>query len=120
MQKIIGLVLVLCSGGVWAQQDNVPAPPPIQENSDAPQVLQIEIPPDPVDVPEDADLLVRREGSNLIHEYRIRDRLVLMKVKPDNGPAYYISDPSGDGSLRDRPNEFEADHNMRKWKLGEW
>ena len=120
MRKMSGLVLVLYSGALWAQQDGVPEPPPIPEHSDAPLVQQIEIPPESVDVPEGADLLVRREGSNLIHEYRIRDRLVLMKVKPDHGPAYYLSDPAGDGSLGDRPNDFEADHNMRKWKFGEW
>lgn len=120
MRNFSGLLLVLCSCAIWAQQNTVPEPPPIPETSDAPLVQQIDIPPDPVDVPENADLLVRREGSNLIHEYRIGDRLVLMKVKPDNGPAYYISDPAGDGTLSDRPNDFEADPNIRKWKFGEW
>ena len=120
MRNVSGLLLVLCSGALWAQQNSVPEPPPIAETSGAPLVQQIDIPPDTVDVPENADLLVRREGSNLIHEYRVRDRLVLMKVKPDNGPAYYISDPAGDGSLSARPNDFEADHNLRKWKFGEW
>jgi len=116
--------LLLGSVAVHAQQATVPEPPPIPEKGDAPLVQTIEAPaqaPDdqvrPADVP---DVTRRREGSNLIEEYRVHDRLVLMRVKPDHGPAYYLTDPAGDGSFREAPNDLDADFNLRKWKLGEW
>ena len=67
-----------------------------------------------------AEIISERLGNQSIEEYRISDRLRKMKIDPDDGPAYYLKDRSGDGRLDDSHDSMEDDVNLRKWRLGQW
>ena len=63
---------------------------------------------------------IERLGNQSIEVFRISDRLRVMKIDPDDGPAYYLKDKTGDGRLDDSHDSMEEDVNLRKWRLGKW
>lgn len=60
----------------------------------------------------------RQIGRNTVEEFRVDTRLTGLRVKPDNGPAYYFEDRIGDGSMDESSDSLETDINMRKWRIG--
>jgi hypothetical protein len=59
-------------------------------------------------------------GQQVI-ESRIGTRLDEVRVKPETGPAYFIQDRGGDGTLSSRTGgELDSGINIRTWKIGEW
>ncbi|MDH3693652.1 MAG: DUF2782 domain-containing protein, partial [Gammaproteobacteria bacterium] len=59
-------------------------------------------------------------GNQSIEEFRISNRLRVMKIDPDDGPAYYLKDQTGDVRMDDSHDSMEEDVNLRKWRLGKW
>jgi len=89
-----------------------PTPPPMpagdaeksidEENSLEPQVT-----------------IVRRAES-IVEEYRVNGQLYMVKVTPNVGPAYYLVDTDGDGSLETTRHSLDANHNIPQWILFSW
>lgn len=67
---------------------------------------------------KDAVQATRTEANgDVVTEYRVGERLTMVKVVPLRGPAYYIYDRNGDGVVND------ADANggpMTYYKLFSW
>lgn len=61
-----------------------------------------------------------RLGNQTIEEFHRGDRLRVMKIDPDEAPAYYLKDRRGDGRLDEGHDSMEEDVNLRKWRLGQW
>ena len=45
-------------------------------------------------------MTIRKDGDNRIEEYRVHGKLYAVKVTPPVGPAYYLYDPDGSGTLQ--------------------
>jgi hypothetical protein len=70
----------------------------------------------PVDV-TGADVAVRTEANgDVIEEYRVGTQLRMVKVTPARGPAYYLYDRDGDGSLDAERKQMPTTY----WKLFSW
>ncbi|HVF36071.1 MAG TPA: DUF2782 domain-containing protein [Candidatus Saccharimonadia bacterium] len=77
-----------------------------------PEARAVEDPPLPEKVrPTEApagDVTIRREGANLIEEYRREGTLYMVVVTPENGVRYSYLDTDGDGRLEGDPSEGRA------------
>ena len=62
---------------------------------------------------------IRQEDDKLIEEYTQAGRLVMVRITPKNGPAYYLLDTDGDGEL-DRREDDLGSVGPVYWKLKEW
>lgn len=61
-----------------------------------------------------------REGANeTIYEYRVRGRMYMVKIQPRIGPAYYMIDTNGDGTL-DQRSSVPMDIDVNQWVLFTW
>lgn len=127
----LGMIVAL-AGGVHAAQDegadDAPAPPEISEQGaeqgadDADgesredrQAREDEQAPPPPRVHR------REEFGQTITEYERGGRVFLMTVKPRIGPTQYWDDPDGDGQFQRRNSDtIDENHNLPKWRLGEW
>lgn len=60
--------------------------------------------------------IVRRHGGTL-DEYRINDRIFMVKMTPTKGKAYYLVDTDGDGKLNTRYNAMDDGLVIPSWVL---
>ncbi|MFT3761547.1 MAG: DUF2782 domain-containing protein [Pseudoxanthomonas sp.] len=56
------------------------------------------------------------DNGDVIEEYRVGTQLRMVKITPLRGPAYYLYDRNGDGTMDD--NDKRAP--MTYWKLFGW
>ena len=67
---------------------------------------------------KDAVPATRTEANgDVVTEYRVGERLTMVKVVPQRGPAYYIYDRNGDGTINERDAK---DGPMTYYKLFSW
>jgi len=78
MRTLVAIALVaLASGCATAPQD--PTEPPIPEGSE--QATRTE------------------SNGDVVTEYRVNGAIAMVRVVPNNGPTYYVTDSDGDGRL---------------------
>ena len=70
--------------------------------------------------PMDQDVRIYREDKKTIYEYRVNGELYFIKVVPEIGPTYYLTDADGDGVVNDRTQGPEAGMKIHQWKLFSW
>lgn len=107
---ITSLVLVPFEALLAQDEPGAPPPPPIRE-------------PMPPKVQEPADgepeVIIRREDDRVVEEYLVGGRIVMIKVTPFVGPAYYMIDTSGDGNLDMRMDAMQR-VKPAQWPIFEW
>lgn len=114
MSRIIALILLSLAASAWAIEEPPPAGlAPVPEPPD--------IPP-PVESGEnmEPDVTIIRKGKDIIEEYRINNRLYMVKIKPSIGPAYYLIDTDGDGTMDSRRGTVEEGMRIPQWVLFSW
>lgn len=109
MSRIFSLILLFCCLPARAE----PAPDPLPEPPDLPPPVQNGEPMEP-------DVTIIRRGEETIEEYRVNDRLYMVKITPVIGPPYYLMDTNGDGNMDVRRSDNEAGMNVRRWVLFSW
>ncbi|PPD32993.1 MAG: hypothetical protein CTY19_09120 [Methylomonas sp.] len=112
---IFSLLLVL-SNAVWSGEESpaMDAPP-----ADVPEPP--ELPPRVQSGEEmEPDITIIRKGKDTIQEYRRNGKLYMIKVQPQVGPAYYMLDSNGDGTLDVKKNDLDKNSNINQWLLFEW
>jgi hypothetical protein len=80
-------------------------------------------PPLPVQSGEtlEPDITIIRRGNKTIHEYRTDGKLYKVKIIPDIGPAYYMIDSDGDGTMEEvRGSDLEKGINVQQWEIYSW
>lgn len=80
-------------------------------------------PPLPVQSGEalEPDITIIRRGTKTIHEYRMDGKLYKVKIIPDIGPAYYMVDKDGDGSMEEvRSSDLEKGIDVQQWEIYSW
>ncbi len=102
---IAGCLLVL---PVFADQasDELIEPPVIPQQVESGEVLE-------------PDVTIRKGKEKTHYEYRINGQLYMVKVVPDIGPAYYLVDTDGDGTLESREQAID-EISVPRWVLFSW
>ncbi|MEM7406206.1 MAG: DUF2782 domain-containing protein [Pseudomonadota bacterium] len=103
-----GLAMVLSHAPVSGAQELTP-------------IDQVEPPPPVVSGEQfEPDVTIRRGPDRTIHEYRVGGELRAIRVKPDNGPAYYLVDSDGDGRLESSTHIYGPGFWVNSWVLFSW
>lgn len=77
--------------------------------------------PDPIETGENIEpqvTIIRKEDA-VVEEYRVNGFLYMVKVTPSIGPAYYLIDNDGDGSMESRRHELD-NVIVPQWVLLTW
>lgn len=85
----------------------VPAPPELPERMESGEPIEPEV------------TIIQREDAE-IEEYRVNGRLYMVKVKPNNAPAYYLVDRDGDGHMESRISGIKDDPIVPQWVIFSW
>ncbi len=118
MPRILVFILLAMAAQAWAAgEEPPPALIPIPEQPDIP-------PPVESGQPMEPDVTIIRRGKETIEEYRINNKLYMVKIKPSMGPSYYLVDTDGDGEMDSRRNSdaIRGDNapNIPQWVLFSW
>jgi hypothetical protein len=109
MLRIFSLFLLVCCLSARAEE----APAPVPDPPDLP-------PPVESGEPMEPDITIIRRGQETIEEYRINNRLYMVKIKPVIGPPYYLVDTNGDGNMDVRRSDNEEGMRIPQWVLFSW
>ncbi len=82
----------------------------------------------PPDLPEriqngeeiEPEVTIIRKKESIEEEYRINGNLYMVKITPAIGPAYYLIDQDGDGSLEFRTGKLGGNSQVPQWILFSW
>lgn len=56
-----------------------------------------------------------QHAKEKVEEYRIHNKLYMIKVMPNNGKSYFLVDSDGDGKLDKRHNQLDAKTQIPSW-----
>jgi Protein of unknown function (DUF2782). len=60
------------------------------------------------------------EKEETITEYSVNGNVYMVKISPENAPAYYMIDTDGDGNLETQRFELEKGMRIPQWLLFSW
>ncbi|MBL4783706.1 MAG: DUF2782 domain-containing protein [Porticoccaceae bacterium] len=66
------------------------------------------------------DITITRKKKQTITEYSVNGSVYMVKISPENAPAYYLIDSDGDGNLETRRSALEEGMNIPQWLLISW
>ncbi|MES9860169.1 MAG: DUF2782 domain-containing protein [Candidatus Thiodiazotropha sp. LLP2] len=92
----------------------------VAEDQAVPEPPELPLPEVIVDgevIEPDVTIIKRDEGT--ITEYRVNGQLYMVKIDPDNGPPYYMSDRDGDGEFDSRSTD-PTNISVPQWILLRW
>jgi len=72
------------------------------------------------ELPPPDEITERREGDEVITEYRRFGKVYMIKIKPKVGASQYIVDRDGDGRFETKTQDINEEFNLPKWRLGTW
>lgn len=72
------------------------------------------------DLPPPDEIIERKEGKELITEYRRFGQVYMIKIRPKNGPSQYMVDRDGDGRFETKTQDINEEFNLPKWRIGTW
>ena len=84
--------------------------------------------PEPPELPDplksgqaiEPQVTIIRKDDAIIEEYRLDGRHYMTRIIPAVGPAYYLVDRDGDGSMETRMSEIYDDFTVPQWVLFSW
>jgi len=113
MKKLINLGLLLCLVGspLAAEEGTVgpaiaPEPPELPPQVESGEVLEPEV-------------TIIKSEEKTVEEYRVDGKLVMVKITPAAGPAYYLLDSDGDGTL-DTQEDDPRSASVQQWEIFSW
>lgn len=75
---------------------------------------------DKVNPLENVDINIIKREDRTIETHSVNGVVYKVKVTPTRGPAYYLYDTDGDGSLETRSNRELSETTVQQWKIFEW
>lgn len=113
--KIISLLISLAASTAFAgpppDLQPLPEPPPAPEQLQSGEAI-------PLGEPQ---ITIRRQGDELVREYRLNGHLFAIKITPESGPPYYLIDADGDGDME---SQFLDNNDARllvpMWVIMRW
>jgi hypothetical protein len=113
MKKLmsLGLLLFLMIAPLAAEEGAMepavaPEPPELPPQVESGEALEPEV-------------TIIKSEEKTVEEYRIDGKLVLVKITPAAGPAYYLVDSDGDGTL-DTQEDDPRSASVQQWKIFSW
>ena len=106
---IVILALLAVSGSASAQSrllEKAEPPPPPPMVQDADQVTEPQV-------------TIRKKEGETVTEYRINNRLYMMKVTRDDGRTFYLIDERGDGQFIQR-DSLDTGLRVPMWVIKSW
>ncbi len=116
MRRLLPLILLALASAAQAAGEEPPGLIPIPEQPDLP-------PPVENGQPIAPDVTITRKGKDIVEEYRVNNRLYMIKIKPSVGPSYYLMDTDGDGTMDYRGSDIVKGANtpnIPQWVLFSW
>lgn len=106
---LVAAALLSTASGVLAQQRLLekavpPPPPPMVQEADA--VLEPQV-------------TIRKKPGETAAEYRINNRLYMIKVTRDDGTSFYLIDEKGDGQFVQR-DSLDSGLRVPMWVIKSW
>ncbi|MDX1697421.1 MAG: DUF2782 domain-containing protein [Thiohalobacterales bacterium] len=112
--RILFILLTVMSVNALAE-----APPTVQQAPEPPVTVVPSTGVDPDEELEPEVTIIQRDDAE-VKEYRINGQLYMVKVVPVVGPAYYLFDSNGDGTLDIRRNELDPGLVVPRWMIFRW
>ena len=88
------------------------------------QVIPEAAPPPPPPIEDgqalEPDVTIIQKKDARIEEYRINNRLYMVKVTPFIGKPYYLLDKDGDGSMESRISSLTSEPAVPQWVILSW
>jgi len=75
---------------------------------------------DKVNPLENVDINIIKREDKVIETHSVNGIIYKVKVIPSSGPAYYLYDTDGDGSLETRSNRELSETTVQQWKIFQW
>ena len=107
---LFSLFLVTGTGAQTYEDEElapVPAPPELPDPLKSGQAIEPQV------------TIIRKDDA-IIEEYRLDGRHYMTRIIPAAGPAYYLVDRDGDGSMETRMSEIYDDFTVPQWVLFSW
>lgn len=71
-------------------------------------------------LPEEPDVTIIHRGQERVEEYRMNDRVYMVKITPAKGYPYYLIDTTGDGNFDTRRTGLGQEVVVPQWVLFRW
>lgn len=65
-------------------------------------------------------ITLREHENRLVEEYRVNNRLYMIKITPTVGAPYYLVDEDGSGDLAWHRGASQFERNVPQWVLFSW
>jgi len=93
--------------------------------ADVSELEPVEPPPPPPPVvvngePIEPEITIVQREDAKVEEYRVHGHLYMVKITPIVGPAYYLRDNDGDGTMETRMSELGGNIIVPQWVLFSW
>lgn len=114
LRYVLALLLVL-----------LPAPGYSADSARPPDLVPLDDQPDipaPIESGEtmQPDVTIIKRGKETVEEYRVNNRLYMVKITPAIGPSYYMMDTDGNGTLDQRQGTMQEGMKIPQWVLFNW
>ncbi|MFC1602890.1 DUF2782 domain-containing protein [Pseudomonadota bacterium] len=113
MKKLVslGLLLFLLVSPLAAEEDAMgpavaPEPPELPPQVESGEALEPEV-------------TIIKSEEKTVEEYRLDGKLVMVKITPAAGSAYYLVDSDGDGTL-DTQEDDPRSASVQQWVIFSW
>ncbi|MEO5692575.1 MAG: DUF2782 domain-containing protein [Usitatibacter sp.] len=116
MKKIFAVLLLAAAFDAAAQSTARSRPPgtmPLDEPPPPPAMVET----DPALEPQ---VTTRVEGDNTIQEYRLKNKVYMLRVTPKHGKTYVLMDHKGDGTFTKQDNTLDNGNRVPQWVLLEF
>ena len=100
-------ILPLAMAGDATGPAPVPEPPQIPPQVESGEVLEPEV-------------TIIEDDRGIVHQYRVNGQVYMVKVVPSSGPAYYLLDTNGDGTLDVQQDYHPGNIAIPQWVLFSW
>jgi len=101
---LVLLTLGLTANAADKEDLLVPPPPPKLQSGES--------------IEPEVNIIKRKDATE--EQYSINGQVYAVKITPVGGPAYYLIDTDGDGSLETTQNDIERGLNVPQWILFSW
>jgi len=108
MRSLFAIVFAVFTASAAAQ---VSPPPDLQPVPEPPPP-----PPGVADTPFEPQVTIRKQGEDVIQEYRLNGKLYMVKVTPPHGTPYFLIDERGDG-LMSRQESLDSGLRVPLWVI---
>ncbi len=113
MPRLLAFILLVIAASAWAADEEPDLTLIPLEQPDIPQAVESGQPMAP-------DITIIHREKETVEEYRINNKLYMVKIQPVIGPAYYLVDTDGDGEMESRRSDLDKGLNIPQWVLFSW